>query len=376
MFRRQGKKSLVQRRFEMNTSNFTNNTIVNKLSSTNNILEITFFTSLAVPSVILNAIVFVAAFYVRNRSISTKFSVNLSISNLIAAVFIIPLYGQGDTWLLENNLCHAVLAILTSWRSSCVFLTTVFVFEGYMQMRRNYNVDDEESRTHNKDCLNVKVLILLLWISAAALGLFSAMSISITDNSLCTSYQHAHKELIFCYLTFIIIIPLLAMVCITVSHKRLSIRYFRSVGIYGGTPRTSLHEDTQYAYCASRLFYAIILLWAPHTIYMYCIIAWDTKTIYFSELMYKTIKTFQWLSYSSCLVQSLVIIKYNKQINAVVHEKLSNVVTSICGEEREEIYTEDEEANTFEVPTPRPLPKMFSYNKKTVSATNIEVDQA
>jgi len=293
----------------MDVSNSTTNYIKdNKLERS--IFVMTVYTIFGVMSLVSNGVVIICAYYVHNRSCGTKICANISLSNILASVVVLPIHGQGDAWLLRERMCLVIQVVTTTWRVSILFLTLLAVLESYKRMLRHYR----KRHTAGTDKIWTDTKIIIAWMCACAIGLFSFFFTFIKPSRpLCVLYQHSYPALVQAYFSFIVLIFLI-MLGIAICYMWLVRKQIKIENVYrtDPSPPEDSNEDLIFCRCGLLLFYAIFILWLPYIVYILYLSAWGE--IYLNRTSYTTLKVLQVISFLSSLVQPSVTMRHNVQM--------------------------------------------------------------
>ena len=300
----------------MNTSTHTGARNGSSLFFDKNLAVILMYSISSVIAFILNGAVMLSAYLIRDRSCGTKISANISFNNILGSAIIVPLNGQGDSWLLQEHMCLFMIVLTTMWRLTALFLTLLALLEAYRRMYRHYR--KRGPTNPNKNWTETKIIVA--WMCACAMSLFSFLFSSIQRRPLCLPFQHSYVGLIQAYYGFILVC-LLGMLALNLSY----IYVVRKQTLLEETYRTGPAEspqhgvaDLSFCTCGLYVFHAIFLLWLPYIGYMLYLTPrqhkYQRKEYQDNIGSYTGIKVLQSLSYATCLVQPAIVLKHNHQV--------------------------------------------------------------
>lgn len=317
----------------------------------------------AVIGTILNGIIIVAVRYITRPYVCTKLALHLSTANLFGCLFVIFVEGFGDTWLLRNKACAAQLELKSLWMTSAILMTSFLVYEGIIKLR--YQIKqlhsgikmetgvskNEQGGIGNGGCLNLNLnfTVALVWAGAGLVGLFAMFSTNINSTKwLCVAYQHTDKRLIQIYYALFIALPLAIIVVLYVYYKRLAQKHRRSIGTYEREERRKvIQREMHYMKSCFRVSHVLVITWLPYVTHRFCLIGWSVENIRFNETAYHMLKLVQWFSYTSCLVQPMVILDTNYQIKLKVKKKTTELWQKLCGATNNSTKQQKEESNEY-----------------------------
>lgn len=300
---------------EMNNTTKLHVTSIVDIHLEHSIILVMFYMTIALMSIVANGIVVAATYFITNRSCGTKICLQLSLSHLVSGSIILTLQGQGDTWLLQNDLCIFKLVVSAFWRISIILFTFLATLESYVNTRRHLK-RDQTARTPIKDWSGTKITII--WLCSLAIGLFSFFLSFKTNSKVCISFQHSYKALVQIYYGFIFWM-LLSMFFVNVLYVRLYKRQLQIQGVYQSNPPPDLNKvELRFSRCSFKLFHVIVLLWLPYLIYAFCLSSIGSQYTKTNEKSYQVLKVCHLTTFLSSLLQPSMIIRYNEEYGVLL----------------------------------------------------------